>query len=649
MDKNVSELWLTTKYKGKKAFGDMRSDISNTSSDVKQLAGGLAALAGVGGIGLLVNSQLEAIDSLAKWSDKLGTTTESLSRLQFATSQTSDITEDQLNVSLQRMTRRIAEAAKGMGEARGALQDLGLDAQELSRIGPEQAFFKIADAMSEVDNQAERVRLSFKLFDSEGVGLVNTLDEGSAALKELGKQADLAGLSVSRVDASKVEMANDAFARSQKIAVGVGRTIAVEVSPVIEALATSFFNAATEAGGMAEVVNNGMKVAVDAVGILANGVSGVSLVWKTLKAVTQDTVAFMMEGVVAWDQTISRIVSKIPGVTWEASESLQGMWQVYENAAKESWDAVRNHASEPLPSQSINEWYSNVQRKSEETAQKIAESKNEMMNLGGSDSPDGDLELNSTQQRLNELMEMKKLHDLDWVQTEEVAYLKRVEMLRLNYENGVIPTQEQYDKLRVEHAEKFQDKITEIHNRGLTEREIFEKMSLGNKTKAVLSHLTEMTQGVAQHNRALFEINKVASIANTVISTYEGAQKAYTAYASYPPLAAAMAAVAVAAGVARINAIRKQSFSKGGGVSSGSVSVGGAAVTTAPSNIGSASQSQTTQTENAPVTINLNVHGLVSDDAVDLMVEKLGDAINNRGEIVIESTSQQALEIQQAS
>ena len=47
----------------------------------------------------------------------------------------------------------------------------------------------VADAFARIEDPAERVRLAFKLFDSEGVALVNLLSDGSGALEEMRERA----------------------------------------------------------------------------------------------------------------------------------------------------------------------------------------------------------------------------------------------------------------------------------------------------------------------------------------------------------------------------------------------------------------------------------------------------------------------------
>jgi hypothetical protein len=47
----------------------------------------------------------------------------------------------------------------------------------------------VADAFARIEDPAERVRLAFKLFDSEGVALVNLLRGGSDVLDEMRERA----------------------------------------------------------------------------------------------------------------------------------------------------------------------------------------------------------------------------------------------------------------------------------------------------------------------------------------------------------------------------------------------------------------------------------------------------------------------------
>jgi hypothetical protein len=153
--------------------------------------GGLIAA----GVGLLGVNAAKSGDRIGKMSARLGIGVRQLQELRFAAERTG-VPFETLAIGLQRMTRRIAEANLGQGEARNALKELKLSAADLQRLPLEEKFQAIADAMLRVDNPADRVRLSMKLFDSEGVGLVNTLELGGEGLRRLGREARELGLLV---------------------------------------------------------------------------------------------------------------------------------------------------------------------------------------------------------------------------------------------------------------------------------------------------------------------------------------------------------------------------------------------------------------------------------------------------------------------
>ena len=206
----------------------------------KWAAAGVAAATAVGAA--MVRSQMQTIDALAKTADRLGLTTEALAGLQ-RSAELSGAGANTLNMALQRMTRRVAEAAQGTGEAKNAIKELGLDAQALAAMSPDQQFKTIADAMGGVAEQGDRVRLSMKLFDSEGVKLLNTLQMGSEALEQQEQMAIKLGTALSRVDAAKVENANDALSTAGDAREGIVNRVTVQLAPIMDALADSFVDA----------------------------------------------------------------------------------------------------------------------------------------------------------------------------------------------------------------------------------------------------------------------------------------------------------------------------------------------------------------------------------------------------------------------
>ena len=252
---------LTTKTEPfRKGMKRSETTLQKFRASVKRSAVTLTALGAAAGAAALTiatkltKAGLMNVDATTKMADRLGLTTEALVALQFAAKTTAGVNEATLNMALQRMTRRLAEAAMGTGEAVKALQELGLSAQDLSAMSPDEQFKTIADAMAKVPSQADKVRLSFKLFDSEGVALVNTLRLGSAGLDAVRQRADELGLTFDNLSGQSVEQANNSLAELQGLVVGLGNQMAITLAPIITDLANKTIDWVTASGGISAVI-----------------------------------------------------------------------------------------------------------------------------------------------------------------------------------------------------------------------------------------------------------------------------------------------------------------------------------------------------------------------------------------------------------
>jgi hypothetical protein len=267
--------------KTKKGFGSVTSGLKKVTGAVFSMRTALVGVAGVAGFGLLVKSSLSATNSLAKTASKIGTTTEALGALRYAAELTG-VSTTTMDMALQRFTRRTAEAAQGMGEAKGAIRELGLNAQELNRMPLDKRMIVLADAFSGVKSESDRLRLAFKLFDSEGAALVNTLSQGGDGLREMLGEARMLGLTMSSSAAKGVEDTVDAFTKLQSLFKGVRDQTVGALAPAIEMLVerfTAFLQRSIEAKGgierfaksLAIDLLTGVQIALKAFEDLANG------------------------------------------------------------------------------------------------------------------------------------------------------------------------------------------------------------------------------------------------------------------------------------------------------------------------------------------------------------------------------------------
>jgi hypothetical protein len=119
----------------------------------------------------------------------------------------------------------------------------------------------------------------------------------------------------------------------------------------------------------------------------------------------------------------------------------------------------------------------------------------------------------------------------------------------------------------------FQIYQDDLSKKAAQQRTDFEAKNLGEKTKHTLTELQKVTAGSAKQSKKLFALNKAASIANALIQTYEAANIAFKVGGGYPT-GIPMAALSIAQGMAKVSAIKAQSFDGGGFTGAGSRSGG---------------------------------------------------------------------------
>jgi hypothetical protein len=171
-------------------LGSLTDRARSLSKSLKLLAVVSAGVAAIGGIAVLTKKSIEAADALAKTADKLGVNVEALQELRFA-AQLAGVEQNTFDMGLQRFIRRVGEAAKGTGEAKEALETMGIALRDNNGNvrAAEDLLNDVADALKNTEDPAERLRLAFKLFDSEGVALVNVLAKGSDELEKTRQRA----------------------------------------------------------------------------------------------------------------------------------------------------------------------------------------------------------------------------------------------------------------------------------------------------------------------------------------------------------------------------------------------------------------------------------------------------------------------------
>jgi len=242
---------------------------TNAANSFRKVTLGVTA-AGVALTAVYASSARE-IDELAKNAAKLGDSSEDLFEFGLA-AQFSGVEVRSANVALQRMTRRLSEAAQGSGEAKGAIAELGLDAKELANLRPTEAFEAIQEALEGVVDQNDKVRLAFKFFDSEGVALVNTTRD---VLQQARDDVEALGGAITDIEAAQIEIANDSITRLGVAADLVGRRITVNLAGSVTAVADQLFESAKQSQQLEETIDSLIASAIGGLSSMALNLSRV--------------------------------------------------------------------------------------------------------------------------------------------------------------------------------------------------------------------------------------------------------------------------------------------------------------------------------------------------------------------------------------
>lgn len=504
-----------------RAFDKTSKALSTATAGLRKVGGAvlsaktaIVGLVGAAGFGALIKQGLAAGDSLAKTADKIGVTTEALAGMRHAAELTGVSTET-MDMALQRFTRRASEAAIGTGEAKGALKELGINAKELAKLPLDEQMEIVADAMGGLETQADRVRIAMKLFDSEGVALVNTLGGGSAALREMIDEAETLGITLDRVETAQIEAANDAFTRAKGVITGLVNDITVNLAPAIKVLADGFTKSAIEAnkvGSVGEVVADSL---ISSFAFARAALHGFNIVLKRMElgfVRIGKYVALSLMPILDSFIDIYNAIARVLGKNEIPTNPLREFAKQSQSAIQDL-EAELQRMQKMSPSEmaaNIVEYFRHVRNASKATAEGIAADK----------------------QAEAEASKNADAEKTDW--------------------------------------QIYQDDLAKQASQARTD---FEEKNLGDKTKHTLAELQNLTAGSKAQSKKLFAINKAASIANAVVQTYEAANIAFKTGGGFP-LGIPMAALTIAKGMMQVNAIKAQSFDGGGFTGAGSRSGG---------------------------------------------------------------------------
>ena len=592
---------LNKANKNTKSWADKTRKMVNVSSKV--MAG--FGVTGVAALTAIYAKNAAFIDQQAKTADRLGITTQALGGLQHAAN-LYGASNEELNKSLQTMQKNLGQLAQtGTGEAKYALDGLGLSVKDLQGLAPEEQFKVIADKLKNVEDQSQKVYLAQSLMGKSGAKMINVMDAGADGITAMMEEADALGMTFTRVDAAKVEMANDALDKAQKTTHSFGQTLAIEMAPIVGAISELFIENAKEAGGFGQVAQQAIGKVTSVIGVMADGIHGIKVLFNAAKVIAMGFSTVLWEGLalvvnkglVPFANAITNnllypirkvleLSQHIPGIGDSAKSALTELNKLGKaegfktldsigaqafNNLKQAKDDLHNSMMEPLPSKKIEGWIADVQTKFQTAAEKQV---NDSKKPGLSDLLSTD-EANTKDNKKaeDEKKRAQSLVDAARTQYQQIfdAQLefegKEVELENRRYERKITQMEQEFQLLRDKNLV-----TTEIESEYRLAKEQLEAQHKETLLEVEKQNQQQMMQGYSQLlsvaesyfdgmegkkagyarsaialGQILLDEEKRNALQSIFTNTYDTAMKAYNALAGIPYVGPALGVAAAGA------------------------------------------------------------------------------------------------------
>ena len=226
--------------------------LGKTSKAFGNLTRSIAALIPALSAGALIASVKQVtskLDDIGKTADQIGITTDALQLLR-ATAESAGVTQDELDKSVEKLGKGLAEAAMGIGTAKDALKSLNLDASDLIGLGLDGAMGAIADEINKIPSPMEKTAIAMQLFGRSGAPMINLLREGSAGMAQMQKEARALGIVIDEDLIRNAEEAQTQIDLMSRVINANLSSALVDLAPLLTKTAEGLARIAAGAGGL---------------------------------------------------------------------------------------------------------------------------------------------------------------------------------------------------------------------------------------------------------------------------------------------------------------------------------------------------------------------------------------------------------------
>ena len=215
----------------------VKSATDNIVKHTRAIGIGMIAVGTVvtGAIAGLISGYARAGDEVQKMALRTGLSTEALSEFKHA-SEISGTSLAAFEKGIKRMAKSIEDGKDGLSTSTRALDKLGVSLESLQGLSPEDAFMRLAGAISQIPDPMQRAAIAQDMFGRAGTQLLPLMMQGSEGIAALRQEAHDLGIVFDQEAADAAAQFQDNMTNLKRSLQGAGFAIAEDLVPWLNEL-----------------------------------------------------------------------------------------------------------------------------------------------------------------------------------------------------------------------------------------------------------------------------------------------------------------------------------------------------------------------------------------------------------------------------
>lgn len=395
------------------ALARARQAVKSTSANIKEGVveftkyGAAIAAAGVAIGGAFVTQTFKAIDAQADLAHQLGASVTGVQSLMRA-GDLAGASQESLSAAVGMLNTKLGQAINGAGTAGGALKQLGLSAEALSKMDVDERVAAISDRINALGYGTEQTAAVLRELGIRQGELIDLFRNGGDAIRDARSELVGFGVAVSDIDAERIGAADDALKKIRLTLDGIATQAAIAVAPMLQEIGDRLGGVGEQSNGFRDQVVAAVESIAKGVGFLGDMFQGLHVVIKGGEVIARGVAAAfltafeaiakagnwmneqIMGGLNAYIRAVNKIsVIKLPEIDTSGVRNFTSDISKLADESRTNLSTARDElaalAMQPMPSGQIDAFFDAVKKRSDEAAEQAVKSR---AALGGGEAVD---------------------------------------------------------------------------------------------------------------------------------------------------------------------------------------------------------------------------------------------------------------------